>query len=153
MTDFLSLPLRARARACVCVCMYVCMYVCVCVCMCACVHVCMHACMHVCMHVCTYAYMYARMRVCMYACMLGIVFLLLCVTQLEDKALSHSRCFKTNLVVLSGLNFLVHNLKFIGMTNIILCPVYTLFSRRLLPLLRHIFIFQRQTFPEFGILS
>ena len=80
-------------------------------------------------------------------------FLLLCVTQLGDKALSHSRRFKADLVILPSLSFLVHKLKFISMTNIILYPLHTLFPRRLLPLLRHIFIFQKKTFPKFGILS
>jgi len=98
--------------------------------------------MYVCKYVCKCVFMYV-----------SYWFLLLCVTQLGDKALSHSRYFKTDLVILSSLTFLVHNLKFISMTNIIPYPVHVLFSRRLLPLRHHIFIFQKQTFPKFGILS
>ena len=115
------------------------------VCVCVCVYVCMFAYMCVCVHICMYI-----MYVCMYV---RYCFLLLCVTQLEDKTFSHSRSFETDLVILPGLNLLVHNLKFISMPSNILYPVYTLFSRRLLPLLSHTFIFQKHTFPEFGILS
>jgi hypothetical protein len=102
---------------------------CACACARACVvyvHVCAHLCINVCMHVCMYVW---------------YCFSLLSVTQLGDKALSHSRCFKTDLVMFPRLTFLVHNLKFISMANIILYPVHTLFSRRLLSLLRYIFIF------------
>ena len=144
---------RARASA-LCACMCVRIYVCnVCMHVCIlCVYICMYLCMYVyyvCIYVCIYACMYI-MYVCMYV---RYCFLLLCVTQLEDKTFSHSRSFETDLVILPGLNLLVHNLKFISMPSNILYPVYTLFSRRLLPLLSHTFIFQKHTFPEFGILS
>jgi len=68
----------------------------------------MYACMYI-MYVCKY--------ICMYVCMyVRYCFLLLCVTQLGDKALSHSRCFKTDLFILPSRTFLVHNLKCISMT-------------------------------------
>jgi len=62
-----------------------------CTCMCVRIYVLMYVCIYVCMYVCMYVW---------------YCFSLLSVTQLGDKALSHSRCFKTDLVMFPRLPFL-----------------------------------------------